>query len=74
MFWYLPLSSVKQAASVLENLEDITSADWDTKRQEIRDKHLLERIKSVDCRAFAKQKLQCLKDGAPCQRAHVCQA
>jgi hypothetical protein len=42
MFWYLPLFSVKQAASVLENLDDITAADWDNKRQEIRDNHLLD--------------------------------
>ncbi len=28
---------------MLENSEDITAADWDTKCQEIRDKHLLER-------------------------------
>ncbi len=43
LFWYLAFSSVKQAATVLENLEDFTSADWDTKRQELRDEHPLER-------------------------------
>ncbi len=41
--WTILFSSVKQAAAVLENLEDITAADWDTKRQEPRDEHLLER-------------------------------
>ena len=43
LFWYLPFPSVKQGNSLLEELEDLTVDDWNSKREEIRDEHKLER-------------------------------
>ncbi len=44
-FWYLPFSSVKQASALLDDLEDVSPADWDAKRHELKEEHKLERAR-----------------------------
>jgi hypothetical protein len=42
-FWFLPFSCVYQANALLDDLEDVNSADKDTKCYELKDEHKLER-------------------------------
>ena len=43
LFWYLPLSNVKQAYATLDAVDGVTEADWETKRAEIAKELTLER-------------------------------
>ena len=42
LFWYLPFSSVSQAAEMLE-MKEMSDKHWVTKRDEVKAEHLLER-------------------------------
>ncbi len=43
LFWYLPFSSVKEGNALIQELENVTEDDWNTKREELKDELKLPR-------------------------------